>query len=137
MMRKRVKSYLLLSLLFGVNILSAQFEFSFTGVQTSLQKKVLNEIPIESDGYELTWNFFNSNIYSGEIGVGAGNAKILSTDDRWTDLSSKGLFFTHLQYTRLIGFAYLSTGLRFQKITGDVESDLSVDNSISGFDEFI
>ncbi|MFQ6609650.1 MAG: hypothetical protein ACE5D7_02500 [Fidelibacterota bacterium] len=129
--------YSLIFLFLGINTVFAQFEFSFTGLQTSFQKKKLNEIPIESDGYELTWNFINKNIYSGELGVGAGNAKILSTDSRWSDLSSKGLFFAHLKYTRYIGFVYLSSGLHFKKITGDAESSIPPETSISGFDVFI
>ncbi|NQU67419.1 MAG: hypothetical protein HQ510_05700 [Candidatus Marinimicrobia bacterium] len=115
----------------------AQLEFSYTGIQTSFQKKILSDIPIETDAYQLTWNFYNSKIYAGELGIGAGNVRIPSQNDSWSDLSSKGLFSTHFIYTRFIRFVYFSSGIHFQKITGDVESTIPDENSISGFDKFI
>jgi len=119
------------------NRLNAQLEFSYTGIETHLENKVLSDIPLELNTYHLTWTFFNAAYSEGELGLGGGNAKIPAQNHNWSDLVSKGLFSAHFQYTRHFGFGYLSAGIRFQKITGDVTAPVAGENSVSGFDKFI
>ncbi len=115
----------------------AQINFTYTGVTLFAEKKILSDVSMDIKGGSLTWQFYHTPFLQGEVSVGSSDIIIPANYPQWTDLKSKGMFSASYILKRRMGFAYLSGGVVYRKISGEVEAVIAGDNSISDFDKFI
>ena len=131
----------ILTLIFLSTICLSQIEYTYTGVTYFQAHNKIGDIKMDVTGVELSWNYLAGRGISGGLGLGGTDLVIQPRFDdpnyTYTDLKSNGRFAANFYITKNLGIFYLSTGIKYYGIAGDMETKIDPDQSVSEFDKFV